>query len=239
MSDDPILPPDDARFEHDDEMLAAELALDLLEGDEARQAAARLAADPLLAARVRDWQERLAALAEELTPVMPPARARHRIREELGHIAPPLSQRPDARIRWWQRPWGLISGVAAVLALAVVLTYPMLRGPDMPTYQAEMVSQDSSMRVMAWLEGERLEIAMQQGSMPQGRDLEIWWVKPDGSAPVSLGLVPHQGMMRMDLPAGLTMVQGVQIALSDEPRGGSPTGQATGPIVAIAPLTSL
>lgn len=234
MSDDPILTPEQL-----DELLAAELALHLLEGDEARQAATRLAEDPALAHRLREWQERLAAMADDLTPVMPPARARQRIREELGHIAPPLSTLPDARIRWWQRPLGLLAGLVGVAALALVVSVPMLRGPATPGYQAEMVWQDASMRVMARLEGRRLEVALQNGQPGPGRDLEIWWVKPDGSAAISLGLVPRQGVMRMELPAGLAMVQGVRIALSDEPQGGSPTGQATGPIVAIAPLTSL
>lgn len=234
MSDDAILTP-----QQQDEVLAAELALGLLEGAEAQQAHARLAQDGDFAARVRDWQERLAGLAEDLVPVMPPLRARQRIREELGHIAPPLSKLPDARIRWWQRPLRLLSAIVAVAALALVLGLPLLRGPDLPTYQAEMVSGDSAMRVMARLKGARLEVAMQQGRMRQGRDLEIWWIKPDGSPPVSLGLVPHQGMMRMELPPGLVMVQGVRIALSDEPAGGSPGGQATGPIVAIAPLALL
>lgn len=234
MTEEPIL-----TAQQLDDALAAELALGLLEGDEAQQAVARLAQDPALALRVRDWQELLAGMAADLTPVMPPARARQRIREQLGHIAPPLSQVPDARIRWWQRPLGLLGAMVAVAALAIVIAWPMLRGLDTPGYQAEMVSQDASMRVMAWLEGRKLEIAMQQGQPAQGRDLQVWWVKPDGSAPVSLGLVPRQGMMRMELPAGIVMAQGVRIAVSDEPQGGSATGQATGPIVAIAPLTSL
>ncbi len=236
MSDDLPLTPNDA-----DEVLAAELALGLLEGDEAAQAVARLAQDADFAQSVRAWQERLAGLAEELTPVMPPARARQRIREELGLAEPPLSRIPDSRIRWWQRPlplFGALGSGLAALAVALVLLVPALRGPEAPGYQAEMVSQDATMRVMARLQGRQIEVALQDGAPPQGRDWEIWWVKPDGSAPVSLGLVPRQGMMRMTLPEDLAMTEGVQIALSDEPAGGSPTGQATGPIVAIAPLTA-
>lgn len=235
MSDaDPILTPED-----EGDLLAAELALGLLEGDEATAAVARLAQDADFAQRVRAWQERLAGMADELVPVMPPVRARQHIREALGHIAPPLSQVPDARIRWWQRPLGLLGALVAVVALALVATLPLLRGPGTPSWQAEIVSQDAAMRVLARLDGRRMEIGLQTGQPGAGRDLEIWWVKPDGSAPVSLGVLPRQGLRELDLPAGLDMAQGVQIALSDEPLGGSPTGQATGPIVAIAPLTSL
>ena len=82
-----------------------------------------------------------------------------------------------------------------------------------------------------------MEIALEQGAPPEGRDYEIWWIRPDGSAPISLGVVPRSGSARMELPDDLDPGEGVQIALSDEPEGGSPTGQATGPIVAIADLT--
>lgn len=220
-----------------DEALAAELALGLLEGAEAQAVVTRLAQDPGFAQRVRDWQERLAGMANELTPVMPPARARQRIREELGHAQAPLSQVLDSRIRWWQRPWALFSGLAAVAAVALLLLMPGLRQADQPDYQAQIVSQDASMRVAARLDGRQIEIALQSGTPAQGRDWEIWWVKPDGSAPVSLGLVSREGVMRTELPEGLEMVEGVQIALSDEPQGGSPTGQATGAVMGIAPLT--
>ncbi len=78
---------------------------------------------------------------------------------------------------------------------------------------------------------------MEGGTPPADRDLEIWWIKPDGSAPISIGLVPRDGNMRMTLPEGLDPAEDVKIALSDEPLGGSPTGQATGPVVAISDLT--
>ncbi|MBU3030565.1 hypothetical protein [Paracoccus marinaquae] len=112
MTDSDALPPPD------DDILAAELALGLLEGAEAEEAARRLAGDPGFAQSVRDWQEVLAVLADGLTPVMAPARARQRIREALGHGAPPLSQDPNPRRPWWRGPFGvllalLIAGAAA------------------------------------------------------------------------------------------------------------------------------
>lgn len=67
-----------------------------------------------------------AALVRELVPVMPPARARRRIRERLGHVAAPLSEVIDSRIRWWQRPWGVLTAAVA-LALLVLVGVALLR----------------------------------------------------------------------------------------------------------------
>jgi len=242
MSED--TPPDpghepDLTPEQQDDILAAEIALGLAAPDDAQQAVARLAADPAFAQRVRDWQERLAVLAEELTPVMPPVRARQRIREDLGHISAPLSHMIDSRIRWWQRPLPLISaaaGAVAAVALVVMLALPVLRGPELPSYQAALASSDATMRVDARVDGREVEVMLMDGTVPEGRDWQVWWISPDGSAPVSLGLVARKGPMRTSLPEGIDMVEGVRIALSEEPAGGSPTGQATGPMFAMAPL---
>lgn len=233
MSDD--LPPDPTP--DDDDLLAAELALGLIEGEDAQRAVARLGTDPGFAQQVRDWQERLAALADELVPVMPPARARQHLREALGHSHAPLSEPLDSRIRWWQRPLALFGAAVAVAALALVLAMPMLRGLGQPGWQAELVLADPVARVMTHVEGRKVSVELMAGTVPEGRDWQVWWIAPGGAAPVSLGMVARDGMMRMTLPQGMKMGPGVRIALSDEPAGGSPTGQATGRMIASAMLT--
>lgn len=235
MTDDaPLTPP------QEDQALAAELALGLLEGAELEAARARLATDDAFACAVRDWHERMAGMAEGLTPVMAPARARQGIRERLGHAAPPLANDPNARRPWWRGPMGALAGLAAVGAMVAALWLPLQDGaPAGPGFQAQLTGQDQALRVAARIEGREMILALESGPAPEGRDWEIWWVSPDGSAPVSLGVMPRAGDMRVTLPAGMEPSAQVQIALSDEPAGGSPTGQATGPVVAIAPLTSL
>lgn len=238
MTEDLPLTPDEQ-----DQALAAELALGLLSGPEAEAAVARLSTDPAFAGLVRDWQERLAAMAENLTPVMAPARARQGIRERLGHIAAPLSEDPAARGGWWRGPWAVLGGLLAVAVLAAILVLPGLPGREAPApaaldYRAELISEDQALRVAALVDGREMEIALEAGPPAAGRDYEIWWIEPDGSAPISIGLVPREGNLRMTLPEGLDPSDAIRIALSDEPEGGSPTGQATGPVVAIAALTS-
>lgn len=238
MTEDTPLTPD----EHDS-ALAAELALGLLEGPEAEAATTRMTEDAGFAQQVRGWQERLAGLAMQLTPVMAPARAKQGIRERLGFGVAPLVEDPTETRPWWRGPIGALAGLVAVAAVAAFLWLPG-NAPITPTgaqpdYQAQLQSEAGDLRVAARLDGREMEIDLQDGAAGEGRDLEIWWIKPDGSAPISIGLVPRSGNARMELPADLDPAEGIRIALSDEPAGGSPTGQATGPIVAIADLTRL
>lgn len=242
MSDDTPHPEDDTP-EGTAQVLAAEYALGLLEGDEAQQARDRIASEPEFAAMVRLWQERLAALTQGLTPVMPPARARLGILRALGHVHEPLADVPPIRragrssasggggFGGWLT-WLLGAAVAGAVMLAVIIM-PQ-RGAD---YAADLVSDPAGLRVEARLDGRDMDIAMAQGGAAEGRDLELWWIAGEGATPVSLGVLPRQGSLTMTLPEGLEPAPGVQLALSDEPLGGSPTGQATGPVVAIAPLT--
>ena len=73
---------------------------------------------------------------------------------------------------------------------------------------------------------------------PTGRDYELWAL-PQGGAPVSLGVLPYQ---ERTLRRTLTAIQqralagAIQVAVSIEPPGGSPTGQPTGAVVFLAPL---
>lgn len=238
MTEDTPLTPE----EHDN-ALAAELALGLLENQEAEAAVTRMIEDPGFARQVRDWQERLAGLAMQITPVMAPARAKQGIRERLGFGTAPLVEDPTETHPWWRGPFGALAGLVAAAAVAAFLWLPgqtpvTPTGPQ-PEYQAQLQSETGDLRVAARLDGREMEIDLQNGAAGEGRDLEIWWIRPDGSAPISIGLVPRSGNARMELPAELDPTEGIRIALSDEPAGGSPTGQATGPIVAIADLTRL
>ncbi len=56
---------------NEDEVLAGELALRVLSPAEEAAARAREASDPLFAADVETWNERLARLAADIAPVTP------------------------------------------------------------------------------------------------------------------------------------------------------------------------
>ncbi|MFD1882740.1 anti-sigma factor [Paracoccus pacificus] len=236
---DIVLPPDE-----EDEALAAEYALGLLPAEEMLTVRDRLGRDTAFAAKVRLWQERLAAMVDEVPPEPVPKEAWAGIQQALGQRDQPMG-RPRAPARasgGWFAGWkAWLSGAIAICAVAVaIMIYPF---DTAPKYAADLVSETTGLRVEARLDGRAMKVTLTAGGPPEGRDLELWWIAGEGKAPVSLGLVPRDGTASVNLPPelvpGVAPAAAVQLAVSDEPLGGSPTGAPTGEVMAIAPLTTL
>jgi anti-sigma-K factor RskA len=58
------------------------------------------------------------------------------------------------------------------------------------------------------------------------RDLELWQIPAGATKPASLGVIPQDG--KIVTPGVQT---GTMLLVSLEPKGGSPTGQPTGPVL--------
>jgi anti-sigma-K factor RskA len=71
---------------------------------------------------------------------------------------------------------------------------------------------------------------------PSGSAHEIWLI-PAGGKPMPVGMMPDSRMhMKLSDLIAEEMRRGATIAISIEPRGGSPTGSPTGPVVASGTL---
>ena len=70
-------------------------------------------------------------------------------------------------------------------------------------------------------------------TVPPGRDFELWTLAAGATAPRSLGVLPSGGEA---LPPGTLPDGDVQLLVSLEPAGGSPSGAPTGPVVLAAEL---
>jgi anti-sigma-K factor RskA len=219
----------------DDDLLAAELVMALLEGDELRAAQQRAATDPAFAAQVAGWQERLVAVTDTIDPVAPPRRLRKRLLRQLFGAQPvPLSDR-----LWVWRGLAL-----AAVILAAFLGIRQL-GPEQtpagPLYATQLTGEVVPLRVLAVLDPQRGDIVLSrlEGAAGAGRTFELWAIVPD-AAPVSLGLLPGGAQMRVTLPDALrARVSEITLAISDEPTGGSPTGAPTGAVLAASAVTEL
>lgn len=230
MSDTSIIPPED------DDLLAAEMALGLLEGEDRMTARARLMQDRAFARSVADWQERLVAMTDDIAPVAPPAKARKALMSRLF---------PARRVPLMQRLW-LWQGVSvAALATVAFLALPMLR--EAPTelpgdvYATRMAAEDSALEMLAVMDMSRGDIALRRvsGNAPEGRVLELWAILPD-RAPISLGVLPEGDVTRVALPADLAAEAAqITLAITDEPPGGAPEGAPTGTIMAAGAVAEL
>jgi anti-sigma-K factor RskA len=87
------------------------------------------------------------------------------------------------------------------------------------------------------LASRQVTVVAVQSIAPHGGDLELWLVRAEVQ-PRSLGLIPGTGKARLRLgqEATTAVLSGGLLAVSQEPRGGSPTGVPTGPVVFTGPL---
>lgn len=218
----------------DDPVWAAEFALGLLDGAERRDAERAYAARGDFAEEVDAWAEWLSHMDHEFAPVAPARRVRRRLKERLWGDATGGARR-SGRLGW------LVAGLMAAMLVFVAWTEvsPWLspRGV-LPAALAELESVDGALRAVAFVRPDEdvLEFAVVDGAAPSGRVLELWAIQGD-DPPRSLGLI-EPGVQRVELPDGVTLT-GLQLAISEEPPGGSPTGAPTGAVLAAAPVTGL
>ncbi|QMW22329.1 anti-sigma factor [Sandaracinobacteroides saxicola] len=240
MSDQPI---------STDEALAMDWALGALERDAMRSVEARMLSDPAFRALCEDWAERLAPLGDGIAPVAPPAVLWDRIEAALEAPAVVV----PARAGWWQSLglWrGLSFASSAVAAVAVAL----LLVPRPPQVVERLVTRDGVV-MAATLAGEgkaplvtaavdtarsALVLAPVGTEKLDGRQPELWLIPADGR-PRSLGLISLGGQQQVKVPATVLklVAAGAVLAVSLEPRGGSPTGLPTGPVVATGKLVAV
>lgn len=212
----------------DDNALAAEFVLRLMSDEDRRSFAARVASEPALAALVRAWEADLSELAEEVAEVAPPARLKRAITVRLF---------PQARARggaFWRRVWAGVAVAALVGALVLV----QVQQPAEPLFVAEVTAEDRGLVLRAAYTRDGLVVDRLTGEVQAGRTQELW-VIAEGAAPVSLGLLESGSRSRIAVPADLELVlSGATLAVSDEPPGGSPTGQPTGAVLAAGVFVS-
>lgn len=214
----------------EDEALAAEYVLRLLDADAERDFEARLLAEPELRAHVQFWEAELATLAEDVPEETPSPSVRAKIVAELGG--------EDAKAkRGWAWSWLSFPAFAAVAVAAFLIFGPVLRGPTFdPTLHATLISQDGALHIEAGYapDGHLFKVIPEQGSPATGRDFELWVIGAQAQAPVSLGVIPSDRESLFEItPEIAALIDGGTLAVSDEPKGGSPTGAPTGAILAI------
>ena len=205
----------------DRDLLAAEYVLGTLDGEAAAEAARLLATDAAFAAAVRVWEERLAPLAAAVPPVVPAPQLWDRIEATTTASVVPLSFR--RRLRAWQAGTGVALAIAASLAAFIVLrTAP-------PPRVAVLVPITGGVPVLVATIGPNGVLSVRPDgtiAVPSDRDLELWALGNGETRPRSLGVLPAAGRQLV-----ATLTPGTQLLVSLEPRGGSPTGQPTGPVL--------
>jgi anti-sigma-K factor RskA len=242
MNGEEDMTPEEAR-----DLLAAELALGLLAGDELAAARRLAAADPDFAGAVAAWEERLMPLAGAVPAAIPDPAVWDRVRRAIAEAPAAGANVVDlsSRLRFWRGAAAAAMAVAAALALVVALDAakeqpgaPVAPAPA-PVMVATLSSpEEATSLAVAYDAGDRsLMVTPGRLAGAAGHDHELWII-PAGGSPVSLGLVRAGAPQRLAVPASIAphFRARAGVALSVEPTGGSPTGQPTGPVIAAGEL---
>lgn len=229
-------PDQNSRDPRRDEVIAGEYVLGALSPEERRKVEARLCSDGAFAAIVHRWAENLSAFNQELETVPPPAyvysAAERGLFEAPAQDKAPADQRRDGvwnSLALW-RSLALFS-----LAAGVALAGPGLMSRQ-PSKQliTQLSGADNPISLAARYDAQSGELTMTPVAAGQdaARSLELWLLE-DGKSPVSLGVLPQTGDGTLTVPEAMRpRLKGAVLAVSVEPPGGSPTGIATGPIIA-------
>lgn len=224
--------------------LAAEYALGTL-GARARsrmQSLMRYDAD--LRRRVETWEQQLGPLSAGLPERHPPERvwksiaARIRADRMRGRVD------RDRGVRFW-RAAALAMTLLVVVGTIVVANLLGERRPDMMAVLSDEKAEAALLIAWPLEQRERKHVRLRliaPPKMPPDGALELWLIPADRmDRPISAGMVamtPEQTLqIKPDAAAALSNAWG--FAVSVEPKGGSPTGSPTGPMIFRGPCIKL
>jgi len=236
-------------FQEDDRnLLAAEYVLGVLDGAERDAVQRRADADGALSDAITEWENRLSPLSVLVPPVAPPAALWNRIATSCG-ISPLAAAEAGSvraahpprasllrRVNFWKTTTALGFGLAAALAIVVVIHQPSVpapgpAAPGVPLAAAVLTPPQGTTPFWLASAGPNNVVQfkpLQHIAVASGKDLELWGL-PDGEkVPKPLGLITPDGRT-ITLPS--TMKAPMEIMVSLEQKGGSSTGLPQGPVL--------
>lgn len=236
--------------------LAAEYVLGTLGGPARRRLQAIARYDPALRGAIADWEARLVPMADALPGRTPPGRVWDRVQARIGARSEPTARRPFARLAFWRAV--AVAGALCSIALAAWVGVATQSPAPQPVaaHTGRMLALLSDERAqpamtVSWptepgADG-RVEVVirimMPHPEMGPDQAWELWALPPAGrdAAPRSLGLIGIEREQRMKIEAALfpTLLEASGVAMSVEPRGGSPTGRPTGPMLLRGPCVKV
>jgi anti-sigma-K factor RskA len=238
-AEDPMDPPDG------DEALAMDYALGALGREERREVERRMRSDPGFRALIEGWQRDLSPLDAETPVLAPPAAVWDAIAAEItpARTPAPVLPRPSLwnSLALW-RGLAFAGTAAAAIAIAQIGPVPNAPAAPPPLLVAALAGADGTPLLSAAYDPVRGAVVLTPATQRDdtGKSPELWVIEGD-KAPRSLGVIdirgPNAHAISSKQLAGLA--PGSVLAISIEPKGGSPTGLPTGPVVATGKLTAI
>jgi anti-sigma-K factor RskA len=221
--------------------LAAEYVAGTLRGAARKRFEALLPAHAGLRRAVIAWQDRLVPLSTSIAPQSPPARVWQRIEARLnGTSSAPRASGLWSQLAFWRGLTAL--GAVAALSLAVLLATPgPAQAPVVIVLNATGTSANGAVvpaSFVAGISGDGRAVVtrpLSNVALRPDRSLELWALPPSG-APRSLGVISSEDATVVRKPQVFSGAAALAVTL--EPRGGSPSGAPTGPVLFVGKLQS-
>jgi anti-sigma-K factor RskA len=218
--------------------------LGALSAEEMRAVRTEAGRNAALAAEIAAWERRLAPLARLLPQQAPPATLWPQLEARLSRIGvgtaassesyqpAPMRRRsrnsqPRRALIYWRM------AAAGAMALAASLAFVLVtRAPPRPGQFAMVLPHRPGEGGWLVQVSGRGEIHVQANgalSRPLDKDYELWALAEGSSQPLPLGLIPVTASTV--IKANRLPTKKYQLLVSLEPKGGSPTGLPTGPVM--------
>ncbi|WP_419730674.1 anti-sigma factor [Lichenicola sp.] len=234
-------------------VLAGEYVLGTLCREEARLLEREAETDPVVAGAIAGWEQALAPLLETVTSVAPPPTVWPRIQSTLDFAGPvrpaaPTGALPGNRLAAAgtdpasavtgspNRPansniWRAAAAAGFLLAAGIAGVAILDRPAGVPVPVAALSPVGSKPAVFvaeSQPNGSLSIVPLSPVDVASGHDLELWSLRRGETVPHPLGVMQPTGTR---LAAGTLPHGDLQLLISLEPKGGSPTGLPTGPVL--------
>jgi anti-sigma-K factor RskA len=230
--------------------LAAEYVLGTLRGRARARFRRLLRYDPALRQTVDAWEGRLLPLALGVPEIAPPPEVWSRIQSRIARPAPDPAPRTERRGFWETLAfWRVAAAFASIVALVLGVLLAQAPAPEAPGRMAVvMTDKESNPRItVSWpAEANRLPRELEirvigHAEMAPDTAWELWCLPGGGRPPISMGLITTDvdQVMRVPQDRWPELDRAAGMAMSVEPKGGSPTGRPTGPILYSGPRVEI
>lgn len=221
------------------DILIDEVVLGLASDDEAERVERLASDDPDIAARLERSRQRFAPLDDTAEVLPVPGDLWERIEQRLdvpedASVAEPPNVVDLAAMRGTLARWRAtaLSGIAAALALAVVLAWTLMSTPEAAVVAVLLDDRGEAVALIETRADNTSRITLlERPDVPSDQVMQVWTKPDEDGPPVSLGLLPT-GESRTLTIEGLPAPHPRQLyEITFEPAGGSPTNLPTGPIL--------
>ncbi|WP_298463667.1 anti-sigma factor [uncultured Erythrobacter sp.] len=231
-------------------LLASEMALGLLDGDELALARRLQLSDTGFAALVEKAERDVAPLHEAYPEVAAPVSLKDRVNaaidtEDAGSAAShPLPVNDNG-----PGPWRLIAMAASIVALALagVLAFQTVNQPDsvqtVPAaqYVAQMATQEEGQFVVVRWSADRASLDVRAVGLADDSLAPALWIIPEDGTPRSFGTANGEGRGELEIPRDLApfLTDGATLAVTMEDPASAPHEAPTPPIIATGTLLEI